>query len=108
MPQEKFYLFPQNDNYQALTYIGKFAFAHSTITSFNKEETVNNEVQLVNEINIPQNVTINYICDDFLLHDFEVRYDVITGNPPFMKMNSNNKLLGKYRQNCINDESNNT
>ena len=25
-----------------------------------------------------------------------------------MKMNSNNKLLGKYRENCINDESNNT
>ena len=59
-------------------------------------------------VDIPENVSINYICDDYLLHNFENRYDVITGNPPFMKMNSNNKLLGKYRENCINDESNNT
>ena len=64
--------------------------------------------QLLKIIDIPDNVSINYVCDDFLLHDFECKYDVITGNPPFMKMNSKNKLLGKYRENCINDESNNT
>ena len=64
--------------------------------------------ELLKIIDIPQNVTINYICDDFLLHDFEFRYDVVTGNPPFMKMNFKNKLLAKYRENCINNESNNT
>ena len=64
--------------------------------------------ELLKIVDIPENVSINYICDDYLLHNFENRYDVITGNPPFMKMNSNNKLLGKYRENCINDESNNT
>lgn len=64
--------------------------------------------QLLKIIDIPDNVSINYVCDDFLLHNFECKYDVITGNPPFMKMNSKNKLLGKYRENCINDESNNT
>ena len=64
--------------------------------------------ELLKIIDIPENVNINYICDDYLLHNFEERYDVITGNPPFMKMNTNNKLLGKYRKNCINDESNNT
>ena len=64
--------------------------------------------RLLKIIDIPQNVVINYICDDYLLHNFKDRYDVITGNPPFMKMNSNNKLLSKYRENCINDESNNT
>lgn len=42
------------------------------------------------------------------MHIFDKRYDVITGNPPFMKMNANNELLEKYRENCINDESNNT
>lgn len=64
--------------------------------------------ELLKIIDIPQNVTIKFICDDFLLHDFGDRYDVVTGNPPFMKMNSKNKLLGKYKENCINDESNNT
>ena len=64
--------------------------------------------ELLKIIDIPQNVTINYICDDFLLHNFDNRYDVVTGNPPFMKMNSKNKLLSKYKENCVNDESNNT
>ena len=64
--------------------------------------------ELLKIIDIPENITINYICDDYLLHNFENRYDVITGNPPFMKMHSSNKLLNKYRENCINNESNNT
>lgn len=64
--------------------------------------------ELLKIIDIPENVSINYICDDYLLHNFSERYDVIAGNPPFMKMNSNNKLLSKYRDNCINNESNNT
>lgn len=64
--------------------------------------------QLLKIIDIPQNVNINFICDDFLLHDFENKYDVIVGNPPFMKMNSKNKLLKEYRKKCINNESNNT
>lgn len=64
--------------------------------------------QLLKIIDIPENVTINYICDDYLLHDFEEHYDLITGNPPFMKLNSKDKILKAYRENCINDESNNT
>lgn len=64
--------------------------------------------QLLKIIDVPENVTINYICDDYLLHDFEERYDLITGNPPFMKLNSKDKILKVYRGNCINDESNNT
>ena len=64
--------------------------------------------ELLKTIDIPKNVEINYTCDDYLLHNFEEKYDVITGNPPFMKMNSKNKLLNKYREKCINDESNNT
>lgn len=64
--------------------------------------------ELLKLLDIPKNVRVNYICDDYLLHNFRDRYDVITGNPPFMKMNSNNKLLTKYRKNCINNKSNNT
>lgn len=64
--------------------------------------------QLLQIIDVPENVTINYICDDYLLHNFEEKYDLITGNPPFMKLNSKNKLLKNYRTNSINDDSNNT
>lgn len=35
---------------------------------------------------IPDNVEISYICDDFLLHDFDKRYDLVVGNPPFTKV----------------------
>lgn len=64
--------------------------------------------QLIKIIDVPENVTINYICNDYLLHDFDERYDLITGNPPFMKLNSKDKNFKVYRKNCINDESKNT
>ena len=64
--------------------------------------------ELMSIINIPQNVTINYITDDFLLHEFEKRYDLVIGNPPFAKISSNNKKIKEYRKDCINEKSNNT
>lgn len=56
---------------------------------------------------IPDNCTINYIADDFLLHDFEERYDYVIGNPPFYKMASNNTLLNVYRRQSINRDTTN-
>ena len=35
---------------------------------------------LLNNIKIPKNCTINYINDDFLLHNFEEKYDYIIGS----------------------------
>lgn len=43
---------------------------------------------LLKKINIPKNVKINYICDNFLTHKFEYKYDLVVGNPPFTKMKS--------------------
>lgn len=57
---------------------------------------------ILRNYNIPKNCTINYINDDFLLHNFGVKYDYIIGNPPFFKIKSSNKLLGIYRQHAIN------
>lgn len=57
---------------------------------------------ILRNYNIPDTCTINYIEDDFLLHNFEERYDYIIGNPPFFKMKSSNKLLKVYRRNTIN------
>lgn len=56
---------------------------------------------------IPDNCTINYIADDFLLNDFEERYDYVIGNPPFYKMSSNNTLLNVYRRQSINRDTTN-
>jgi len=38
----------------------------------------------------------NYICDDFILHNFDNRYDCIISNPPYFKMNST--LKNKYQK----------
>ena len=41
--------------------------------------------------------------NDFLLHNFEEKYDYIIGNPPFFKMKSVNKLFSIYRRNAVNN-----
>lgn len=56
---------------------------------------------------LPQNCIINYIADDFLLHDFEERYDYVIGNPPFYKMKYADRLLNAYRQKAINGDTTN-
>lgn len=46
---------------------------------------------------------INFINDDFLLHDFgNKKYDYIIGNPPFFKVPSTDKNLRKYRKEAKN------
>lgn len=59
-------------------------------------------------MDIPDNIVFNFINDDFLLHKFEQKYDLVIGNPPFLKLSKNNKKLKEYRKYSINDESNNT
>lgn len=62
---------------------------------------------ILRNYSIPETCTINYIHDDFLLRNFEEKYDYIIGNPPFFKMKSTNKLLNVYRRNAINKATTN-
>ena len=62
---------------------------------------------LLRKYNVPKNIQINYIVDNFLLHSFEKKYDYVIGNPPFYKMKSSDTLLSKYRQYAVNKESTN-
>lgn len=41
---------------------------------------------LLGEMEVPANFHINIICDDFLTHTFDVKYDLVVGNPPFSKL----------------------
>ncbi len=63
--------------------------------------------ELVSKISIPSNIHINYIHDDFLLHVFEHRYDVVVGNPPFMKIINDRSLLTRYKAEAHNQNTNN-
>jgi len=63
---------------------------------------------IINRIKLPNNVIINFINDDFLLHNFTTKYDLIIGNPPFNKLASNSKELKTYRKQFYNDDTTNT
>lgn len=57
---------------------------------------------ILKKYDIPRSCAIRYIADDFLLHDFEEKYDYIIGNPPFYKMKANNVKLSAYREAAVN------
>lgn len=62
---------------------------------------------LLNKLGIGKKIQVNYIVDDFLLHDFENKYDYVIGNPPFYKMKSTDKLLKLYQSKAINKKTTN-
>ena len=62
---------------------------------------------LLKKIDIPKNIRINYINDDFLLHKFNKKFDLVIGNPPFKKLTKNKDLLEVYRKDKFNKETNN-
>ncbi len=57
---------------------------------------------IISKYKIPTTCQINYIADNFLLHNFTEKYDYVIGNPPFYKMKSSDKLLNIYKKNAIN------
>ncbi|MCC8113973.1 MAG: DNA cytosine methyltransferase, partial [Bacteroidales bacterium] len=57
-------------------------------------------------IPIPENVRLNFINKDTLLQDFPKTYDIVVGNPPYMKV-SDKSLLKAYKQRVINQGTNN-
>lgn len=63
--------------------------------------------ELIKKIDIPDNITINYINADFLLYPFDKRYDIIVGNPPYMKITKEKELLAKYKASIHNNDTNN-
>ncbi|MDE5599498.1 MAG: methyltransferase [Ureaplasma sp.] len=45
-------------------------------------------------------ITINFINDDFLFHDFKNYYDLVIGNPPFITLKKDNyykKLKNEFK-----------
>lgn len=63
--------------------------------------------EILKSTQIPENVRLNYINKDFLLCDFKSKkYDIVVGNPPYMKV-SDKALLKQYKQAVINTETSN-
>lgn len=62
---------------------------------------------IMRKVTFPKNVRINYINADFLLHEFDRKYDIAIGNPPYKKVTNNKQLLSSYKKNAKNSKTNN-
>ena len=69
---------------------------------------------LVRKLNIPENIRINFLNEDFLLFgrgglfaNENTRYDIVVGNPPFGKFTENSALLAEYKKGKNNTKTSN-
>jgi len=69
---------------------------------------------LVKKLNIPANIKINFLNEDFLLFgkkglfsNENVHYDIVVGNPPFGKISDNESLLLEYKRGKFNTKTSN-
>ncbi len=63
--------------------------------------------ELVRKIDVPENIRIDYIHADFLRHEFDRRYDIVVGNPPYKKLSKEKELLAEYKNEAFNQKTDN-
>ncbi len=63
--------------------------------------------EMLKHIEIPANFNITFITADFLLYDFSKKYDIVIGNPPYMKLSKDKALVAQYKKGAYNRETNN-
>lgn len=61
--------------------------------------------EMLKHMSVPENIDINFIQGDFLLLNFNKRYDIVIGNPPYMKLTK--ELAALYKANAVNKDTNN-
>ena len=63
--------------------------------------------ELIKNLNVPSNFRINYINADTLINQFHKHYDIVIGNPPYMKFKGDKNLLAQYKFIAYNQDTNN-
>lgn len=90
--------------------IQKYSYAEKVVIDVMDVDESALEVcsRLVRLCKVPDNIIINYIHADYITYDFDgKRYDLIIGNPPYLKLSSKNSLLEQYQNITNNKEANN-
>ncbi len=62
---------------------------------------------MLDKLEIPQNFTINRICQDFITYQPQYRYDLAVGNPPFSKLKDRTPEIEKSLASNLNKVTNN-
>lgn len=63
--------------------------------------------EMLRHISIPENFQINFINADTLIHRFDKKYDIVIGNPPYMKLTKDKSLSSIYKASVRNKGTNN-
>jgi len=71
------------------------------------KETIKVLKVLLKSLDIPKNINLNFITDDFIFHKFTKKYDIVVGNPPFKKIKGQKILLFAYKDMMYNKDTNN-
>lgn len=71
------------------------------------EDSIETLSLILEKTEIPQNFTINILCQDFLMMDIPHRYDLAVGNPPFSKLKGKPKDKARYLEQNINKKTSN-
>ena len=90
--------------------IDKYSYAKKIIIEVNDidKESIELTKKLNLYRNIPENVSVKYSTGDFLLSDFDEKFDLVIGNPPFLKLNKKKGLLNyseRFNDNITNNLS---
>ena len=62
---------------------------------------------ILEKLKLPKKFKFNYINADFLTYNFNEKYDIVVGNPPYKKLTNNQGLLLLYKFRARNSETNN-
>lgn len=62
---------------------------------------------ILDKLKLPKKFKFNFINADFLRHNFNEKYDLVVGNPPYKKLINNQELLSVYKFSARNKETNN-
>jgi len=62
---------------------------------------------ILDKLKLPKKFKFNFINADFLRHNFNEKYDLVVGNPPYKKLTNNQELLSVYKFSARNKETNN-
>ncbi|MGU3374613.1 DNA cytosine methyltransferase [Chryseobacterium sp. M5A1_1a] len=63
--------------------------------------------EILRHLKLPKKFKFNFINADFLTHQFDVKYDLVVGNPPYKKLTNSQELLATYKGQSQNKETNN-
>lgn len=74
--------------------INKYGNAKKLIIDLNDIDSKSIEIikSLIKHRDLPENIEINFYHSDFLINDFDSYYDLIIGNPPFLKLSKKTGL----------------